>query len=320
MKDIVESAKPNSNGTSHSSSGEKSNTEQRRSTRLSIAVPVTISGQNTRGEMYREGTRTIVINRHGACIATAQPLAPGLELAIENPPLRITVQGRIIHVSAPAPDSGSYEIGVELLEPKNVWGIQYPPADWRQANVTPAQPAPAAALKVDSPASVETNSADAVPPSLCPQAQSFEVELPSIFCSANSATSPNAPPGRLLPQIEPNFQQEIPAQNQEVGQILQDARTQLTRLGEEIEGRLEESLQKALRKMDARQDESSSASQKLAATIARAEECCARLEQLLLRIEEARQRALEEQAPRYLESAVPPLSSPDLEHARKHPA
>ncbi|HEX5482257.1 MAG TPA: hypothetical protein VFZ08_06485 [Terriglobia bacterium] len=311
----MENTKPNSNSPSEPPAEEKSNAGRRRSTRLSIAVPVTISGQNTRGEMYREETRTVVVNRQGACISTAQRLAPDLELTIENPPLRIAVRGRIIHVSDPAPDGDSNEIGVELVESKNVWGIQYPPADWRQANVTPAQPPPAAMLKSDAPPSAETDSTDPAPSGACPQAQVFEVELPAIFCSANSSNSPS---GRLLPPTEPNPRQEIPAPDQETERTLQDARTQLVRLGEEIQGRLRESLQSALRKIDARQEENLSAGPTLAASIARAEECCGRLEQLLLRIERARQEAVEESES--LESLIPQRSLPDLEHTARRQA
>jgi hypothetical protein len=59
--------------------------EGRRSTRLPISIPITISGRDASGEAFRENVRTLVINTHGAKIATHHQLTLGAEIQIENP-------------------------------------------------------------------------------------------------------------------------------------------------------------------------------------------------------------------------------------------
>ena len=40
----------------------------RRSTRLAIAIPIAFSGKDAAGNAFKENTRTIVVNKHGAKI------------------------------------------------------------------------------------------------------------------------------------------------------------------------------------------------------------------------------------------------------------
>ena len=48
--------------------------EGRRSTRLSIAIPITISGKDAGGASFRENVHTLVVNTHGAKVITCHEL------------------------------------------------------------------------------------------------------------------------------------------------------------------------------------------------------------------------------------------------------
>ncbi|HUY15008.1 MAG TPA: hypothetical protein VMX16_15480, partial [Terriglobia bacterium] len=136
--------------------GQESNspaTEMRRTTRLSIAVPVTVSGKDAGGETFQEETNTLNINKLGALLALHRRVDIGSELIIENRFLEISLRARVIsfqnRMSAADPD----HVGIELVELKNIWGIQYPPKDWlrplQQRNVPDAaSPSPTSAQNV----------------------------------------------------------------------------------------------------------------------------------------------------------------------------
>ncbi len=103
---------------------------RRRSTRLSIAIPIFISGTNSQGEHFREKAHTLVVNKHGAKIATAQPLAYGAEIVIENPAVGVTAKALVLLSGNLETPDGSPAVAVQLFEAQNIWGIQFPPVDW----------------------------------------------------------------------------------------------------------------------------------------------------------------------------------------------
>lgn len=105
--------------------------EKRRCTRLRVAAPVVVAGKDSLGRKFREETRTLSINRLGAAIETSHVIAPGADLLIKNQFMGITVRARALRW-ARGEEAQLSQLAVELLDLKNVWGIQYPPSDWRQ--------------------------------------------------------------------------------------------------------------------------------------------------------------------------------------------
>src|SRR5207248_4431722 len=93
----------------------------RRSTRLSMILPITIKGTTGDGQSFKENTWTIGINKQGARIASFHRLTVGDEIVIENPLLGHTAKARVIRVGEKRFPEDPYEVGVELLEPRNVW-------------------------------------------------------------------------------------------------------------------------------------------------------------------------------------------------------
>lgn len=125
-------------------SGEGS-VRDRRSTRLSISIPVTVSGVDADGQAYTEDVRTVIINKHGGKIATTRHLPMGTEILIENHAMGLAAKASVAWLSEDSSSGDLHQVGVQLLDAQNIWGIAFPPDDWvaEQRAAEPAKPRPA---------------------------------------------------------------------------------------------------------------------------------------------------------------------------------
>lgn len=120
---------------------------RRRSTRLAITIPITVSGKDSAGHTFKENSRTVVISKHGAKILSVHQLGMGAEVVIENRALGRTARATVVClVDRPSPKD-PMEVGIQLLHAENIWGIEFPPDDWQEgppaATVSPKpEPAP----------------------------------------------------------------------------------------------------------------------------------------------------------------------------------
>lgn len=112
----------------------------RRSTRLTISIPISLSGKDANGHSFKENTRTIIINKHGAKIPTVHDLALGAELTVENRALGTTARANVVWLGERQDPQKPVEIGIQLTDPGNIWGIEFPPEDWQEG----APPGPGA--------------------------------------------------------------------------------------------------------------------------------------------------------------------------------
>src|SRR5579859_2731207 len=108
----------------------------RRSTRLAIPISIAISGKDSGGQSFKENTRTIVINKHGAKISSSHQLTLGTELLVENRALGLTAKTNVVWLGDRKSPKDAGEIGVQLLEAGNIWGIEFPPDDWQEGAPT----------------------------------------------------------------------------------------------------------------------------------------------------------------------------------------
>ena len=131
----------------------------RRSTRLSISIPVVISGVDADGNNFGENVRTLVVNKHGGKIATNHHLAMGTEVLIENPALGVTAKASVVWLGGKHYPGDFHHVGLQLFEAQNVWGIAFPPDDWMSAPREEAPPAPE-----DVPASEQADPVSAEAP------------------------------------------------------------------------------------------------------------------------------------------------------------
>ena len=113
----------------------------RRSTRVAIAIPVMLSGQDTSGENFQESTRTLVINKQGAKVLTKYKLALGAELAVENRALSRTTLANVVWLGNPPGPNELAELGIRLVKAENFWGIYFPPEDWEEGSAKGGTPA-----------------------------------------------------------------------------------------------------------------------------------------------------------------------------------
>jgi hypothetical protein len=97
--------------------------ESRRSTRVPLKVVIAIEG-NAEGRTC-DG-ETIVINLHGALIATAIGLSTGMRISIHVYVTDKRAAARVVYIDPKNP----LHCGIELAEPRNIWGVPLPPDDW----------------------------------------------------------------------------------------------------------------------------------------------------------------------------------------------
>jgi hypothetical protein len=99
---------------------------KRRSDRLSLEVPIRVSGTNTPGKVFKEYTRAVIVSRHGAKILVSCALIPEQKLTIDRVPAAHATEARVTGQIGSGPEGQYY--GVEFLNPEvDLWGIEFPP-------------------------------------------------------------------------------------------------------------------------------------------------------------------------------------------------
>jgi hypothetical protein len=97
--------------------------ESRRSTRVPLKVAIAV--ERDAENLTCEG-ETIVVNLHGALISTTLALSVGMRISIHVYLTDKRANARIAYVDPEDP----LRCGVELDQPRNVWGVPLPPDDW----------------------------------------------------------------------------------------------------------------------------------------------------------------------------------------------
>ena len=134
----------------------------RRSTRIYLSLPIVIRGKDAQQKAFREDTRTLIVNRHGARLITSQQLVVGAEILVENPALRSMVKANVVWVSARQDTTGRREAGIQLAESRNIWGIEFPSDDW-STDVNVADSPASKGASIPRPASAESASVRSSP-------------------------------------------------------------------------------------------------------------------------------------------------------------
>ncbi|MGO8788768.1 MAG: hypothetical protein ACLQVL_15485 [Terriglobia bacterium] len=142
----------------------------RRSGRFAISIPIVIRGKDTQQIPFSESTRTLIINRHGAKILTCQELSVGKEIVVENPAIDSVARANVVWVSSKRIPNAAHEAGIQLVEPQEIWGVEFPPDEW-----TTQAKAPGAAAKETSGLSAASASAKAPSPTLTSEAIATQI-------------------------------------------------------------------------------------------------------------------------------------------------
>ena len=109
--------------------------ENRRSTRVIHAVPVTIRARDALGQSFEEFTSTVTVNCNGCKYESKHYVPKGSGLTIEIGPRQRgsgsrIFPARVVWVQRPRNYREIFHIAVEFEVPGNVWDIKVPPKDW----------------------------------------------------------------------------------------------------------------------------------------------------------------------------------------------
>ena len=108
-----------------------SKNDPRRSTRLSLRIPVMVTHLDPTSD-FREQCETVVINAHGCGVIVHKKLEHETSVLVE---LVLTGASKKAHVVAAVPtlEATAWLLGLEFDSPeKNFWKIEHPPADWER--------------------------------------------------------------------------------------------------------------------------------------------------------------------------------------------
>ncbi|HZP34135.1 MAG TPA: PilZ domain-containing protein [Candidatus Acidoferrales bacterium] len=147
-----------------STSGPDAN--RRRSQRVILSVPVTVTGQGAKGQ-FTEETKTLVVNAHGALITLAAKVTQAQQLqlkSVSNPEIQ---DCKVVFIGPTV--QGQTQIGVEFLKPApHFWHVAFPPENWTPVSddgersiKAPAAGKSGAAAPVRAPASAPVKTSKA---------------------------------------------------------------------------------------------------------------------------------------------------------------
>ena len=104
-------------------------TGRRRSMRVLLSVPISVSGKDATGKEFKEEARTLVVNAHGALISLATPVTAGQQIRVLNKATSQNLVCKIVYVGAV--QAGKAQMGIEFEKPSpSFWQIDFPPEDW----------------------------------------------------------------------------------------------------------------------------------------------------------------------------------------------
>lgn len=112
------------------SSHQPSGAERRRSERVFLNVAIFVQGVSAEGRAFREKTKTLAVNAHGALIHLAQDVRPGETVTLTH---ALTEEQQACRVVYAKPMTGNTRaVGIEFVKPApKFWQIAFPPDDWK---------------------------------------------------------------------------------------------------------------------------------------------------------------------------------------------
>lgn len=228
----------------------------RRSARLSTSLPIILRGLDANGQAFKENTWTISVNKQGARIATFHELRIGDEVTIENPILGRTSKAHVVRVGEKRFPEDPFDVGVELNEAQNVWGVKFPPENWqrsgsvsvsvRAVEATPEAVSAPRALRLSPPATLQPAEASkpagalsASPPAAGGGAEgaapaSLTAEAPSAV-PALAEEPRQAPTGPAQPSMAAPAESQKLASLQEATKLLEEKENLLRPLRQEFD-------------------------------------------------------------------------------------
>ena len=103
--------------------------DARRSTRLSLQIPVVVTSLDPACDFHKE-CKTVFVSAHGCAVVVRERLKDDTPVTMKLVSNGASKTGRVV-LAVPLLESGSWFLGVEFDCPGNFWEVENPPADWR---------------------------------------------------------------------------------------------------------------------------------------------------------------------------------------------
>ena len=100
----------------------------RGSGRVPLRLAVQLRIKDGKGTFRGLAAHTVEVGKYGAKIECKRPLDVNQEVTVTVlPSEKQSGTGRVVWCNSNRSDSGNFELGVELREVKDLWGITFPP-------------------------------------------------------------------------------------------------------------------------------------------------------------------------------------------------
>ena len=103
--------------------------QKRRSSRLRFGCRIVVSGKDSKGNAFTEDTETLMISKFGASLRTSMQYTLGQIVTVRTKDQGTVSQFQVVWIGKPD-TSQAGQIGIELLDARRFWGIEFPPEDW----------------------------------------------------------------------------------------------------------------------------------------------------------------------------------------------
>jgi PilZ domain-containing protein len=101
------------------------NLRRRRSQRVTLSVPITVSEPQSNDGVIVERTHTLAVSRHGGLIALRASVDPGQSLLMTNTASRVSKECRVVYLGPHY--QNAWQVGIEFLDPLvDFWNISFP--------------------------------------------------------------------------------------------------------------------------------------------------------------------------------------------------
>ncbi len=97
----------------------------RRSRRVQVRIPITLSGMLPDGKPFKEETFVVTVSRHGGKIKSAQPLKAGARVRIQPRNKKGSDMVRVAWVGREG-SARAGEMGIEYVKLSNNLGVSFP--------------------------------------------------------------------------------------------------------------------------------------------------------------------------------------------------
>jgi hypothetical protein len=111
----------------------------RRSTRVRVQIPVTVTSMDRRNP-FSATCDALVVSAQGCGLRASQALPLETPILLSNLPSGASASARVASCLPLGHDGKQFLIGVSLYNPGNIWGIADPPQDWDSDSSAAASP------------------------------------------------------------------------------------------------------------------------------------------------------------------------------------